>query len=194
MIVNVIAVEGLSGVLDDLDGLPEKQRVAAVRAINKTADWARTAADRKMRQQVNFKASYLQDRLKVTKYARGYDLTAEIRGRDRPTSLARFITRESKGKGVAVAVKPGVARFLRRSFVIKLRGASGQLSNRGLAVRTDGGQPRGAYKPVRLSDTLWLIYGPSVDQVFRTVADEITDDTGDRLESEFHRLMQAEGF
>ncbi|ESQ85509.1 hypothetical protein AEAC466_04240 [Asticcacaulis sp. AC466] len=191
MEINIVAVEGLSGLLDDLDHIPETQRQAAVAAINKTADRTRTQASRLMRNQVDFKASYLDERLKVTKYARGRDLTAVIRGRDRPTSLARFITHVSKGKGVAVAVKPGVARFIKRSFIFK--GGTNQ-QNRLLAVRTDGGKPAGAYKPIRLTDKLWLIYGPSIDQVFRVVRDDVAPAAAEYLETEFNRIMDAEVF
>lgn len=42
---------------------------------------------------------------------------------------------------------------------------------------------------VKLGKGLYLLYGPSVDQVFRDVAKEISPDTADFLEAEFLRLV-----
>lgn len=188
----VVAIEGLSA-LGEIESLSERERIAAIRAVNKTADRARTAASRLMRSQVDFTASYLNERLTVAKRASGTNLEAVIRGRDRPTSLARFVTGNTKAGSTPVMVKPGVAKFVKRSFIMKLRGAGGELTNRGLAVRTSGGPPKGAYKPARISDTLWLLYGVSVDQAFRSVRGEITPDAAIFLEAEFLRLMALDG-
>ena len=86
-------------------------------------------------------------------------------------------------------VKPGMARMLRRAFVFELKNG-----NRGLAMRTSGGRPLGAYRPTPLGKNLWLLYGPSVDQVFggTGVAQEISPELVDYLEHEFHRLLDAE--
>lgn len=189
-------VEGLGQAFDDLESLDERKRLNAARAINKTAAWARAAAAREMRRQVAFPARYLagtDSRLNVVKKARSDDLEAKIVGRRRATSLARFARAGARGKGVRIEVKPGVARFMPRSFLMKLRGGSAQdpgaLSNLGLAVRTNGEKPKGAYKPVKINDRLWLLYGPSVDQVFRSVREDIAPDTEQRLADEFSRLM-----
>ena len=71
-----------------------------------------------------------------------------------------------------------------RAFVMELRGG-----NRGLAIRTDGSKPRGAYKPKPIGKNLFLLYGPSVDQVFRTVSEDVAPDVADELEVEFNRLL-----
>lgn len=191
--IYVFFIDGLGDVLGDIESLDDRKRLNAVRAINKTAAWARTAAARMMREQVAFPARYLSGqggRLQVSKKATRTDLEAKITGRRRATSLARFARAGSGGKGLSVEVKPGVARFMKRSFLMKLKGgAEGELTNVGLAVRTDGGKPQGAYKPVKINDRLWLVYGPSIDQVFRTVREDIAPDTEDRLVNEFERLM-----
>lgn len=183
-----------SGVTGEIAEIPEAIRKAAMRAVNKTADRARTASAREMRNQVAFPASYLNERLQVTKRANRNDLEAIITGRRQPTSLARFV-KSSKGGRTMVQVKPGAARRLgqgsgsniRSSFLMKLNNA-----NQGLAVRTTGGPPSGAYKPKQIAENLYLVYGPSVDQVFRTVAEDVAEPMADYLEREFGRLLSVE--
>ena len=195
----VVAVEGLDAV-EDLEKLPRQIAVAASRAINSTARTGRTASAREMRRQVNFGARYLsgaEGRLELTKFANTGNLEAVITGRDRPTSLARFARKKPiRGKmsraGVRVEVKPGSARVIKRAHLIRLRAGdgSGPNANLGLALRTARGQkPSAAYKPVKISEGLWLLYGPSVDQVFRSVSEDVAPELADRLETEFLRLM-----
>lgn len=195
MITQSVTIDGLGKYIQDINSIPERQRKAIVAAINRTADRARTAAQRKILQQVNLTASYLNDRLTVSKKASGLSYEAQISARSRPTSLARFITGTPGRGGVSVAVKPGIARYLKRSFVFR-GGANKQ--NALLAVRTDGGKPKGAYKPIRLEDNLWLVYGPSVEQLYRDAKDqyrpELDKETADFLESEYLRLMDLEHF
>lgn len=178
-----------SGVTGDIEAIPEEIRLAAMRAVNKTADRARTAAAREIRRQVNFPARYLtsEGRLQVTKRANRKDLEARVTARQAPTSLARFISGTPKrGQGVSVQVKPGAARYIRRGFAMKLKN-----NNVGLAIRTEGGPPSGAYKPKKINDNLWLVYGPSIDQVFRTVAEDVSEPMADYLEAEFNRLLDV---
>jgi len=191
----VFAVEGLDDVksIKDLDPAIV---TAARQAVNKTADRARARSARDIRRQVNFPASYVSDaegRLSIVKKASSDSLEAVIRGRHRATSLARFISGSPRaGRGVRVQVKPGSNQFMARAFLIKLRAGNAAIDtkfNMGLAVRTDGAKPAAAFKPVRLGRNLWLLYGPSVDQVFRSVAPEIAPEMGDFLEGEFRRLL-----
>ena len=67
-----------------------------------------------------------------------------------------------------------------------------------LAVRTEGGPPRGAYAPKQLKafgPNVWLLYGPSVDQVLFSarnnggVVEEIAPEVMADLEAEFGRLI-----
>lgn len=174
--------------------------LALTRAINKTADWARTRAARSIRDQVAFPASYLAPSAKrlfvKTKANKSNPFEAIISGRDRPTSLARFTKqkplpgRRHKGGQVSVTVTPGTTRALKRAFLITLNNG-----NIGLAVRTDGGPPANAYKPKEIGNNLWLLYGPSVDQVLSAASDsggiyeEITPETLEYLNEEFLRQL-----
>lgn len=167
-----------------------------VRAINTVARNARAEAARLIRTQSNFPASYLsgdKGRLSITQRATTNDLSARITGRSRPTSLATFATtgKTKRSAGVSVKVKPGLAQRLDRAFFVQLRaGQSGALGNTGLAIRLPEGQrPSAAYKPKQMGRNLWLLYGPSIDQVFDDVALEMSDDLAEKLETEFLRLQ-----
>lgn len=185
-----VTIEGL-GVLSEFEKIPAEIRRAAVRAVNSTAERGRPAASRQMRAQIRFPASYLSGqngRLEVSKRASTNSMSATITGRQRPTSLARFST-GSPRRGVRVGVKAGgKTALLRRAFLIHLRSGSDSLNNVGLAIRTSGEKPKGAYKPKQLGKNLWLLYGPSVDQVFRTVSEDIAPELAEFLEAEFLRL------
>ena len=178
-----------------------KIETALLRSINKTADRARTLASQDIREQVAFPASYLAPSAKrlfvSTKATKANPFEAVISGRDRPTSLARFSNQKPFGGGqrhrggqVAVTVKPGVRRYIKRAFLITLNN-----SNVGLAVRTDGGPPNNAYAPKEIGKNLWLLYGPSVDQVLSAASngggiyEEIVPETLDFLNDEFNRQL-----
>lgn len=191
----VVAVEGISA-MAGVDDLPKAIITAARRAVNKTTDHARTVAGRRIQAQVNFAARYLtgtdssgRQRLGVTQKATDQKLEGIVAGRDRPTSLARFV-KGSTGKGdLKVSVKPGSSRTIQRAFLFQLKSG-----NTGLAIRTAGGAPRSAYKPTPIGKNLYLLFGPSVDQVFggSGVAEEIAPEMADYLEVEFNRLMALE--
>lgn len=192
----LVAIEGLTDFIKSLDSLPDKQRLAAMRAINKTADRARTRADRQLRREINLSARYVGEKLTVARRANQTHLNAKVTGTSRPISLTRFATTTSYGlEGIPVSVRPGVAKRIRRAFIMPLRGKNGELTNAGFAVRTSGGPPKGAYKPKRISDTLWLLYGPSVDQIFKTLIqsdEKFSADTAAYLETEFIRLTKGD--
>lgn len=197
----VVAVDGLSA-LRSMESIPADVKRAAVQAINKAADRGRTDAARRIREQVNLPASYLAPsggRLTVTKRATGADLEAAITGRQRPTSLARFAVSgvPNEHKGISVEVAPGFAKFMRRAFLIRLRAGSANLdtnSNLGLAIRLRPGEViHNKRVMMKLSGNLYLLYGPSVNQIFASVAQEEAPELADFLEAEFLRLMDLDG-
>jgi hypothetical protein len=187
----VVVVEGLADP-KEIQRLKPAIRKSAYRAINSGADFGRAESVRKMRREVNFPSGYLngQDaRLNVTRRASFDSLEAVISGRRQPTSLARFVVGATKPKsGVNVSITPGSTNLLKRAFIIKLK-----TNNLGLAVRTErGGKPTNAYKPKELGDGLWLLYGPSVDQVFQSVREDVSPTINDHVRREFERLMEVE--
>ncbi|WP_430636085.1 phage tail protein [Sphingomonas hankookensis] len=197
----VIAIEGLAATRS-LESLPKNMLLAAQRAVNRTADRASTASRRGVREQINFGAQYLtgtdstgKQRLGVSKRANAGSLEAIITGRQRPTSLARFVTGNPQpGKaGVNVSVAPGFARFMRRAFLLRLPAGRTDLetkSNLGLAIRLKPNEViHNKRVMLRLRGNLYLLYGPSVDQVFASVREDVAPDAEQFLGGEFVRLM-----
>ena len=195
----VLVVEGLDEAVESLSDLPKKMQLNLQRALNRTADRTRTRMARMVREQVNFPASYLgpsAGRLTVKERATNGKLAVRIEGRDRPTSLARFATgaaaKQPGRAGIKIRVKPGFATYMPRAFVIELKNG-----NLGVAVR--GKRPSRAYKPALMKNGLWLLYGPSVDQVLQGVTSngrgvfaDVEKWAADELEAEFWRLQGVE--
>lgn len=180
--------------------IPEKQRKAAVAALNKAADRGRTMGARNILDELNFPANYLNpstQRLSVTKRAQGDKLEATITGRARPTSLARFVLGNPQPRNndpIDVAVKRGKGSVrLERAFVVNLRsGNSETKGNIGLAVRTSGGQkPRAALKPKPFGNGAYLLYGLSVSQVWKRIRHEISPDVADFAAKEYDRVLKV---
>jgi hypothetical protein len=196
-----IAVEGLRG-LEEFDPSTYGIDLAALRAVNKTATKYRTTSARRIREQVKFPARFLTPsakRLYVSKQATRTDISAVITGRARATSLAQFVVgTPRKGEGVRVEVAPGRARFLKKAFLIKLKSGTANIDtkfNMGLAVRLGPGETlRNKTQSRRISKGLYLLYGPSIDQVFidnagRGVAEDLSPEIADSLNDEFLRLL-----
>ena len=192
-----VFVEGLEDL--DLVELKPKIETAALRAINRTADFSRSHSADAMRRTYNFPGNYLdpgKGRLVVSKRARTSNLEAMLTARARATSLARFMISGTVNRmGVVIEMKKGRSATLERAFPVKLRGARGENSNLGLAVRTArGARPDAAYKPSKLAEGLWLLYGISVNQAFNYTREMTSKDAAVFLEDEFARLLDLESF
>jgi hypothetical protein len=184
-----------------LETMPELTARAMRLAINGvTKGKGMTAIKRQMLDEIAFPSGYLNaDRLKVTKLASDSNLESVITGRKRATSLARFVSGNpipgsKRSDGVTVRVQKGRTTYLKNAFLVRLkRGAS--LSednfNIGLAVRLKPGEQlankRTSHKSWLVKDKVALLYGPSVDQVFAGVIEELRPQIGDDVAAEFHR-------
>lgn len=186
----VVVVEGLSS-LEDIENLDESILRNARNAINKTLDRTRTASDRQIREELAFPARYLQSRLTVSRRASGTSLQGVISGRDRPTSLARFVKNRNQtpGKaGVTVQVSASAAKRMNRAFLMKLKNG-----NLGLAMRLKEGERLANKKNiVKVGAGLYLLYGPSIDQAFSEIIPEQEEGATEYLEREFLRLMELD--
>jgi L-asparaginase II len=195
-----VIVDGLGNFARYVAQLPEITRKAARLAINDVADDARAKIiPDAIEAQVAFPAGYLDgdDKLAVTQRATDTNLEAQITARQRATSLARFAPGAVLGArgqaGVQVTVTPGQPINLKRAFLVRLRrGASLAQDNFnvGLAVRLAPGQTlrnRRDQSVARLADNVYLLYAPSVDQVFSTVAEDISESLATLIGDEFSR-------
>lgn len=172
--------------------LPHIATRAAVLAINDVSGRDGLTLLRKdVESQINFPSGYLnqQNRLGVTRRASESSLEAVITARDRATSLARFAKGQTpagtRGKGVRVEVKRGNAKLLKKAFLVNLKNG-----NLGLAVRLKPGESlrnKNEGKPVKFGKNTYLLYAPSVDQVFRSVAEGNSDKLGQMLGNQFLR-------
>lgn len=190
------------------DGLADLQRMfqrapqiadrAAQLAVNEAARYGRVQSSRQIAAEVNLTKGYIDERLTV-RLAKGGEQAATITGRWRPTSLSRFLTRKPvRGKPVKVQVRRGGSAQTLKAFPVRLR-AGKELTdskfNMGLAIRLKAGQvPRNTSGAKLLSTdksgAVWLLYGPSINQVFRDVRYKVDGPIADRLSSEFVRQYQ----
>jgi hypothetical protein len=191
-----IQPEGIPGIQRYLEDAPDVARRAASLAINQTASRKGLSMVRDlMREQIAFPRGYLEDpeRLSVTQKATPQNLQAAITGRHQPTSLARFATSGSpavRNAPVRVRVNPGRTVTLDRAFLLRLRGAVDSF-NLGLAVRLRPGETienkNFMVKSMGAGSGVYLLYGPSVTQVFRDVAVDVAPALMDEVETEFLR-------
>lgn len=196
MKVEVAAIKALN---DFLDAAPETTRQAASLSMNTIIP--RSGMKRykdAMRSQIAFPAGYLDETEKfgVTRFATPTSLETHITARQRPTSLARFATGGGPGsEGVRLTVKKGRSVSLKKAFLVRLNAGTsltGENYNLGVAVRIPGGNAavrskKDTSKMVRLSKDVFLLYGPSVDQVFRGVSVTETPAVLNDIEAEFYR-------
>lgn len=188
------------------EALPKTAAQAMSIALNyATGTVGRAAAKKEILQQVNFPAGYLDqpNRLWQSVFSSPSSLEARLSGRDRPTSLARFATSTQPvrrgasfsraggtSRGAAVMVRPGQLRTFQSGFLVQLRNG-----NTGFAIRlASGAVPRAAYRPTAIfkrrdgtPSGVWLLYGPSVNQVFESVASEVSPEIVSALQDEFTR-------
>jgi len=198
-----VFIEGLTD-LDFTEGSSAKIKKAASQAINTLTRNKRAKAARLIRGQVNLPARYVSPTgkaLYVSQKASPGNLEGRITARGRPTSLAQFLTSAPRvGRaGVTVEVQPGKARFMKRVFPLKLPQGSALTAtkfNLGLAIRLRPGERlQNKTTARRVSKGLYLLYGPSVDQVFQSldgsgVANDMVPEIERELSEEFLRLLE----
>jgi hypothetical protein len=195
-----VTFRGLDDVRRLVAGIPERVDEASSFAINEAATYGQAESSRRIREQVNLSARYIGSasdpnaRLRVSKRAKPNNLEAAIAGRVRPTSLAQFVQGTFKrNRPVRVKVSPSKgAQTIKNAFPMKLRRGTGvydpENSNEGLAIRLGKDEAvRNKRQMVQVSGSLYLLYGPSVDQVFRDVRVDVQGPVADVLESSFLR-------
>lgn len=105
----------IKGITASLTKYVGEQQQAVIRALNKTAQQARTAAAAEVRTAgYNIKASAIKNSFSIDKARRGR-LVAVLRATGRPIALINYGARQNKG-GVSVQVKTG-RQVLRHAFI-----------------------------------------------------------------------------
>ena len=193
-----IEVQGIKDLEQYLGSIPKKADAAARNAVSSATRYAYTLGRRAIQEQVNLPTNYLsgseggEPRFYISRRPSRGSLEGVLKGRVRATSLYRFVTNVSKRHGLTVRVKRGGAsRHLLRAFSVKLKNG-----NRGVAIRLPkdekpssiGAKLYGSSANTRKTN-LWLLYGPSVQQVFRDVAPEIAPKVSEYLNTEFQRQL-----
>lgn len=197
------SVTGLDRLADYYRRYPQLAERAGVTATNDTAAHALALARRAVRQDANLTASYINDpdKLRIAKRAGGVSGEAVVLANARPIMLARYAVGGGFGrqKGVTVKVKrSGASKRMKRAFLLPLkRGAwdadtGAGIYNRGLAIRLPEGESirnkRVAKRLKGLGNT-WLLYGPSVHQIFRQSLPQIAEASGNYFERQFLRQL-----
>lgn len=193
-----IEAGAIKGLAEFLESAPEIATKAAAFAMNDvTGGTGLTRYKKAMKTQIAFPAGYLDDveRFGQTGFATPTRLETRIGARQRPTSLARFASGGVIGKaGATVRVKAGRSVHLKKAFMVRLRAGSvldDTSFNVGLAVRIAPGQrirnKRDTSHMVHLAPNVVLLYAPSVDQVFKSVAETETPAVLDMMGNEFFR-------
>ncbi len=198
-----MSVNIIGAVLHDLEAYVERLPVVAQQAARIAINDTITRKGRKlliqeMEKQTLFPPNYINDeRLFLRSKATDSNLEAVLIGRQRPTSLARFSSGGAIGqRGLPIRIqvaRGGVGRTTKRAFLLRLnsgRGVTEDRFNIGLALRVPEGTTltgRKANNAKQIFPNVYLLYGPSVDQVFRDVAGDKADELGEMVRSEFLR-------
>lgn len=181
--------------------LPVETSKAAQLAINQVAQRGALKLIRSgILDEIAFPKDYLVgDRLGITQYAKPGNLEAVITARDRPTSLARFAAGQPIGSkiGVRVSVGKGRTTSLKKAWLVRLnRGEqrSPDSYNVGLAVRVKPGDSishkKTAHQSWLVPGSVALLYGPSVNQVFKDISGEVAEPISILLQTEFLRQLE----
>lgn len=197
-----VTIDGLDLVRASLRSSGKTVRRAARLAINDTARKTRTEGSKAIREQVSLKASYVRKHLQL-RPANDANLRATITATKRPVLLSRYgakqLTRKAKqprrstgnprwniqpgrkSAGVSVKVKAqGPRKKMRSAFFIPLKaGKYHSAGATGVAVRT-GPRP----------DDYRVLHGPSVDQVWRDVREQVSPAAGVNLQRQFIRQLE----
>lgn len=197
----IVEFDALTDLEEYMGAFPAATKEAARIALNDVSEDEGLAVYRKaIESEIDYPEGYITtDRLGVTSKATNDKLAVTITGRQRATSLARFArggqtVQSTRRKGVRVKVsKQGGGGMMERAWLVRLnRGSAKDRDNYnlGLAIRLEPGERlrnKREVKAVALDQNVYLLYGPSIDQVFRDVAITETPPVLDKIGNEFFR-------
>lgn len=162
-------------------------------AINKSAPKVRTKASSAIRTQVRLTASYVKDKLTITRATR-LNLSGAIQTPSRGLLLSKFSTDtqvasdkiswlippEVPSRGIKVKVKPvGTPKPLGKDYFYMVLPNSRALA---ITRRRETPGPKGGMIDV--------LYGPSISQVFNTVRDDVLPEASDIYQAQLLDAMR----
>lgn len=177
--------------IDEIRDIIANQGTSLLRAVNDAGRWAHREAERRVTKDINWPSGYINGRTLGYKAARDIKSGSVISARSRPSTMSRFaISGQSMREkhGLKFEVTKGTRKTLKKAFFFK-----GSNSNMLVAMREN----RYRELPnINANKYVWnglvFLYGPSVDQVFRTHRDGpqgIASEALDRLSADFDRLI-----
>lgn len=166
-----------------LSEIPEKIPIVTARAINRSAEAAKTQAGRSTRETYHIKQKDITSTMKVKK-AYPADLSAEIKSVGSVLELMKFKVKANKplptrGRYAVVSVKKGSSKPINGGFVVGMNNGHTNVFTRVSKKRL----------PIRGH------YGPSVpqmlgnDNVTKAVEDKAMEELEKRLEHEIDRVL-----
>ncbi|ALS63646.1 phage tail protein [Pandoraea apista] len=149
----------VKGITADLSRYLGEEKKAVVRALNKTANQARTEASKEVRAVgYNIKASAIKKSFAIKRASAG-NLVVTLKATGRPIGLINYGARQGGG-GVSVQVKSG-RKVLKHAFI-----ASMPNGHRGVFERTGKGHKKVVRngKVMRSGLPIKELFGPSIPQ------------------------------
>ena len=168
---------------EKLKDIPEKIPIVTARAINRSAEAARTVGSRLVRKNYNIERRTVLDKIKIKK-AYPADLVANIGTKGRPLSVRNFETRANtpfpvRGEYAFVSVKKGSGGTIKKSFVATTKKGYTNVFTRVTDKR----------KPLR------SLHGPSMPQMYgreegiKAMEARATEILNKRLDHEVGRVL-----
>lgn len=194
MLAAKVSMVNLDAVQKQIERAGEAGMEVAAQALNDGIEYARQIGADAIMDQVNFRPGYLDlpERFAITQHATPTRPEARLTARHRSTSLGSFAEGGAgKSQGVKVKVqRAGSTKHMKRAFYVGLNN-----SNLGVAVRVKPGESAPGYKPTKLFEdqygVVYLLYGPSVNQVFTDVAQDINPQVSTFVLQRFATLFTA---
>lgn len=190
-------LRALAEVAEAFEAAPQVAEQAARLAMNDAARWGRTQGSKAIRRQVNLTARYVNDNLRVTKFAQGTDLEVRIGANPRAVLMTRYGARMRTEPATSDPrwLKGDPARGIPRGQ--KAAGARGIKVKRGGSVKTlyyvfwvrllGTGRWEPAERTGPGRSDYRVLHSTSVDQVWRDVREDITPEIMQRAAAEFTR-------
>ncbi|MBB3256877.1 phage tail protein [Paraburkholderia sp. WP4_3_2] len=175
----------VKGIAASMQKYVGEQQKAVVRALNKTAMQARTAAAQEVRSAgYNIKSSAIKRSFIIDK-ARPARLVVTLKATGRPIALINYGARQGKN-GVSVQVKTG-RQVLRHAFI-----ATMQNGHRGVFQRTGNGHKKIKRngKVLRTGLPIKELFGPSIPQSLAN--DAVEKAIMAKIREKFPRILRHE--